>query len=205
MPQGLLRASAFLFFWVAACGQASSANGGGSDGGHTCALGFLGTDGKPVEMKLVVRGRDQTSSEISDGARVPLMLPPQGGRVVFVGVKATNISSCGLTLTGSFRDLANNQVRLDGRTINLHPTGDGWGSSLDADMSSFANIPMCPNQWASTDVFEHSFELTVTLSDAAGRTGTKTIQTVAFCGEPEFEAECRCECKKGYVLGQACP
>ena len=205
MRQGLLRTTVLSFF-VAACGHASNmADAGGSDGGPACALGFLGTEGKPVEMKLVVRGKDQTSSEIADGARVPLILPPQGGRVVFVGVKATNISACGLTLTGSFRDLTNNQVRLDGRTVNLRPTGDGWGAGLDADMSAFSNIPMCPNQWASTDIFEHSFELTVTLSDAAGRTGTKTITTVAFCGEPQFEVECRCECKKGYVLGQACP
>jgi len=199
-------ASAVLVASLAACSSGSSpstaADGGGAASG--CALAFLGTEGQPVEMKLFVRGADLHSTALADGARVPLILPPQGGRVIFVGVQATNISACGVTLTGSFRDNVNRQIRLDGRTMNLQPMGNGWGASSDTDMSTFSNIPMCPNQWADGDVFEKSFELTVTLSDPAGHAATKTIQAVPFCGEPEYEAECRCQCKKGYVLGQAC-
>jgi hypothetical protein len=155
-------------------------------------------------MTLTSRGADLTSSAIDEGSRVALMLPPQGGRVIFIGVKATNIGACGLTLTGYIRDTTNNQVRVDERTTNLHPTGDGWGQSDDADISTFANIPLCPNEWASTDADEKPFELTITLKDPAGNTSTKTMHVIPFCAEPKYAAECLCTCKKGYVLGQAC-
>ncbi len=170
-----------------------------------CALGFLGDPGKPVEMKLIVRGTNEKSTEIADGARLPLILPPQGGRVLFVGVIATNISACAVKITGSVRDLANQQVRLDARTVNLQATGGGWGASVDSDVSSFSNVPMCPNQWATSDIFEEPFELAVSVSDALGHSATKTLNAVVpFCAEPAYEAECLCQCQKGYVLGQVC-
>ncbi len=194
---------------VAGCGHsdpgATEDAGSGTDSSHpSCALGFLGTAGQPVQLKLVVRGADSMSTEIADGSRIPLILPPQGGRVVFIGASATNLSACGVTLTGSIRDTTTRQVRIDARTVNLRAGADGWGSSSDGDISTFSNLPLCPNNWASTDAFEHSFELTVTVKDPAGNTATKTIQVVPFCGEPAYAAECLCECQKGYVLGQTC-
>ncbi len=197
------------FGGLAACGHPdpSTTNdaGSGTDSSNpSCALGFLGTAGQPVQLKLTVRGVDLTSTDIADGSRIPLILPPQGGRVVFVGASATNLSACGVTLTGSIRDTTTSQVRVDARTVNLQPTGDGWGASSDGDISTFSNIPLCPNQWASTDAFEHPFELTVTVKDPAGNKATKTISVTPFCAEPTYAAECLCECQKGYVLGQTC-
>jgi hypothetical protein len=191
----------------------STGSGGGTtttDGGADvvvpgCALGFLGTPGKPVEMKVTARGAAMTpADEVADGGRVPLILPPQGGRVIFVGIEATNLSACGVTLTGSLRDTANKQVRVDARTTNLLPRGDGWGTSDAEDISTFSNIPLCPNEWASTDAFEQPFELTLDVKDPAGNHGTTKMTIVPFCGEPQYMAECLCTCKKGYVLGQAC-
>ena len=194
---------------VAGCGHPdpstpTSDAGSGTDSSPSCALGFLGTAGQPVQLELVVRTVDLKTVPITDGARIPLILPPQGGRVVFVGARATNLSACGLTLTGSIKDATTGQVRVDARTINLDPTGDGWGASTEKDIATFSNIPLCPNQWASTDVMEHPFDVTITLKDPAGNTATKTVSVVPFCGEPEFAAECLCECQKGYVLGQTC-
>jgi len=135
---------------------------------------------------------------------VPMILPPQGGKVVLIGVQATNLHACGATLTGVLRDPLSDRIRLEGRTINLEPTGDGWGGSVDGDMSTFANIPVCPNQWAASEIDGAMFELTVTITDRDGRTATETKNVTPFCSEPEFEAECTCQCQVDYMLGQEC-
>jgi hypothetical protein len=139
-----------------------------------------------------------------------MLTPPQGGRVIFIGVHATNVDGCGLQITGALRDLATNQVRPDGRTINLTPTGDGWGgsavfgSTVGADISSFANIPVCPNEWSSTNIYGTPYGLEVSITDRGGRMASQQIQVIPQCGEPATLPECMCICMGGYVLGQAC-
>lgn len=191
---------------AAACGGggSSSGGGGGSAPEPGCKLGFLGDASKPVEMKLITRGADPSATELTEGGMVPMILPPQGGRVILVGVSATNLDACGADLKGVLRDGTTSQIRVDQRTINLKPGDDGWGGSVPSDISTFANVPTCPNQWASTDIFGHSFELVVTLTDRAGNKATETRMVVPFCAEPENAMECACECQKGYVLGQHC-
>ena len=181
------------------------ASDAGSDAGPTgCHLGFLGDPQKDPELRVVALGPDGTSSPVNDGDQVALIFPIQGGRVVFAGVQATNVAACGATLAGAIRDETSMQVRLDDRTINLVPSGDGWGGSVDADTSSFSNIPMCPNQWSDTDIFGTEYELIVSITDREQRTVTKTLKVTPYCAEPENEAQCRCICKGGYVLGESC-
>ena len=128
---------------------------------------------------------------LSDGDSVPLILPPQGGRVIFVGVRATNVDGCGLQLTGALRDLATQQVRVDSRTVNLIDTGDGYGVSgtpstaVSTAISDFSNIPVCPNEWSSTNVYGTAYGLEVTIKDREGRTLTKKIQVTPECGQPD--------------------
>ncbi|GAC1546919.1 MAG: hypothetical protein NVS3B10_10840 [Polyangiales bacterium] len=153
---------------------------------------------------MVARGADGRSSKVNDGDDVALTFPPQGGRVIFAGVRATNLDPCAVKLSGALRDETSLNVRVDTRTVNLKPTGDGWGASLDTDISSFSNVPTCPNQWADTDVFDHEFELTLTVTERGGRTATQTLKVKPRCAEPAREAECRCICKRGYVLGESC-
>lgn len=174
-----------------------------ADGGYACALGFLGDESKPVEMTLIVRGVDGTSMTIDDGATVPLVTPPQGGKVIFIGVRATNLTPCAVALTGALRDPISQQVRVDGRALNLTPQPDGWGASADSNISTFANIPTCPNQWASQDLYNQTFVLEVSIKDPDGRTAKKTIQVTPQCAE--IGTGCECSCKQGYILGQACP
>jgi hypothetical protein len=124
---------------------------------------------------------------------------------VFVGAVATNIAACGVELSGVLRDTSSGQVRVDARTANLVPRGDGWGGPVDGDISTFSNIPLCPNQWASTAVYDSSFELTVSVTEPGGRSASQTIQVTPVCGEPMHEAECLCQCQQGYMLGEMCP
>ena len=171
----------------------------------TCALGFLGDPSQPPVLELLVRNGSGVSVPLADGDTVPLVTPPQGGKVIFVGVRATNISPCSVVLNGALRDPVSQQLRIDGRGMNLTPTGDGWGQSADTNLSTFANIPTCPNQWAMQDLYGNVFELTITLSDPMGHTVASTIHVTPQCVEPAgLGKECLCSCKQGYVLGQVC-
>ena len=175
-----------------------------SSGVPGCKLEFVGDEAAPIEMAITAMGPSLVAEEIADGADVPMVLPVQGGKIIPIGVRATNIDPCELSLNGSLRDAVSGQVRVDDRVINLREDGSGWASSTDGDLASFANIPACPNQWATTDVYANSFELVVVLTDRTGKTAEQTMQVVPFCAEPEFEDQCMCECQEGYMLGQGC-
>ena len=174
-----------------------------------CAGEMLGDGGAP-DFDMLIVASDYTVHPLSDGDTVPMMLPPQGGRVIFVGVRATNVCAKGVQLTGALRDPATNQVRVDSRTTNLVPTGDGWGVSaplgemVSDDIASFSNVPVCPNQWASTDLFGHAFGMEVTIADKEHRGLTKKIDVTPACGEPSNAAQCMCICMAGYILGEPC-
>jgi hypothetical protein len=176
----------------------------------SCAGGFLGSASRDPDFEFVVVGADYNAAPLKDGDTVPLLLPLQGGRVVFVGARATNIDGCGVQLTGALRDETTRQVRFDQRTVNLEPSGDGWGatgaigSAVSGIVSNFANIPACPNQWSTEDVNDREYALEVTLKDRGGRTVTKAIHVTPVCAEPENAAECACICRAGYVLGSTC-
>ena len=180
-----------------------------TDGGG-CGVGFLGDPSKDMVLEVRALHVDGTDQPLADHGDLALVFPPQGGRVAFVGVRATNVDPCGLQLTGALRDLATQQVRVDARTVNLIPSGDGWGTSappmqtISAARDAYSNVPLCPNQWASTDVFDHEFQLEVTVKDRLKRTSTTTIKVTPRCSEPGHEVECRCICKVNYVLGEAC-
>ncbi|MEO7095355.1 MAG: hypothetical protein ABI175_19015 [Polyangiales bacterium] len=170
----------------------------------TCTLPFLGDKSKPVQIEIVARDVAGRSSPVTEGSDVAIVFPPQGGRVIFVGARATNLDPCGVKLTGVLRDPATAQVRLDVRTVNLVVDGTGLGGAVDSDISTFANVPLCPNQWASDDVNDKPYEVEITLTDKTGRSGTKKVKVVPRCNEPDRAVECRCICRKGYVLGEAC-
>jgi hypothetical protein len=169
-----------------------------------CKLSPLGDATKPIELELQSLDPSKVAHDLADGGSVAMIVPPQGGWVIFVGARATNIDPCAVQLSGVLTDPESKQVRIDERTTNLKPTGDGWGGPIDGDISTVSNIPVCPNQWASADLFGNPFELTVTLSDRHERSASKTIKVVPECAEPHFKASCSCQCQKDYILGEAC-
>jgi hypothetical protein len=159
---------------------------------------------------------------VEDGATVAVITPPAGGRMVFAGARVANLDPCAAQLAGSLREMGGDllkAVRLDSRTIHLLAAGDGWGTSDPGDISTFANIPVCPNQWADSDVFDVDYELRVTVTDRDGRTATtsRVVRPACLLGDgllnnggreprpPEaFLAECLCMCRAGYELGDTC-
>jgi hypothetical protein len=174
-----------------------------ADTGPSCALPFIGDPNQPIALEVTVLDGGK-ARVLTEGADVPLIFPPQGGRVVFLGARVTNIDPCAVRLSGAIRDPATSQVRIDNRTINLRPTDDGFGASIDTDISTFSNVPMCPNQWASTDAFDQPFKVELEVRDRKDRSAKKVITVTPRCAEPDRAAECLCMCKKGYVLGETC-
>lgn len=170
----------------------------------TCTLSYLGNPDADPQLEIIALDPEYVSHPVADGADVSILFPPQGGRVIFAGVRATNIDPCGVILTGGIRDTTSMQVRFDIRTVNLPPQPDGWGASLDSEIATFANIPVCPNQWASQDVFDNDYELTVRVEDARGKTAEKVVTVRPVCNETGFEDECLCICKHNYQLGEVC-
>jgi hypothetical protein len=193
---------------VAACSPSSGPSG--DDGGEPCPVGFLGDEAGAPDFDFQMLQADDTVVPLVDGDSVPMLLPPQGGRVIFVGVRATNVDGCRLQLTGALRDLSTQQVRVDSRTVNLIDTGDGYGVSgagttaVAAAIANFSNVPLCPNEWASTNLYGNVFGLEVTLQDREGRQVTKKIHVTPECGEPANLSDCLWICQAGYVLGAPC-
>jgi hypothetical protein len=133
--------------------------------------------------------------------------PPQGGSIVLVGARARNLDPCGVMLTVGLRDTQTQQVRLDARTVNLQTStaAPDWVET-SSQLAGMANVPVCPNQWASTDIFGHVFQLEVTVEDSARRRAMKTLQVTPACStDPTLPSTCPCQCAAGYKLGQTCP
>lgn len=195
---------------VAVAGCSSSAE----EPTSPCATGYLGDPAAAPELELRALKADGTDVPLADGDDLAILFPPQGGRVAFVGIRVRNVDGCAMQITGALRDPVSKQLRLDGRTTNLRRDTDGWGVSgrgvttniVDsAEIGDYANVPICPNQWASQDIYDQRFTLDVQIVDRAGKRADRTLTVVPRCADPgERATSCRCLCKEGYVLGETC-
>lgn len=209
-------AAAFVLGGCPGGSEATPADAGAeADTGRVdCPAGYLGDPSKDIELELRALRADGTDVPLDDGDDLAIVFPPQGGRVSFLGVRATNLNGCGVQVIGALRDLGSRQVRTDGRTVNLQKEPDGWGTTGEgtttniedsAAIGDYSNVPVCPNEWADVDVFDQPFEVEVQVKDRAKKTATKVIRVTPRCSEPGAkETACRCLCKHGYVLGQTC-
>lgn len=170
----------------------------------SCKLPFQGDANAAPQIELIYSGADGLNHPVEEGGEIPMLLPPQGGRVVYVGARVTNMDPCQATLNGSVRDLDTDQVRLDIRTVNFTPTGDGWAQSAEGNPAVFSNVPLCPNQWSESDLFGASYLLTIKVTDRGGKVAEAQAHVRPSCVEPDNEADCKCICRGGYMLGDTC-
>jgi hypothetical protein len=171
-----------------------------------CATPYLGNPQAPADFIPTALGPQATALSLVEGGGVSIIEPPQGGRVSFVGVRGViNMDPCGIYLSATFRDPVTRQIRYEGRTVTLRRDEGGTGASTDADISTFSNVPLCPNQWSGQDIFDQEYELEIALYDRRDRYLAKTLRVRPACDVPGEAAMCRCICKKGYRLGQPCP
>lgn len=190
-----MRRAALLCLMAAACGD---------DAPEEC---FVGSRDAGPEVAIVLRQVDGTVVEATPGGPAPIIKPPQGGKVVFVGARARNLDVCGLQVTSAFYELCGNKVvgGVDHRPLNLEPGDDGWAVPKNpVQIGNWANVPLCPDARATKDVEGEPYRLVLVLEDRKGRVAQAEIQVVPTCAEPELLEECKCECDGNYVLGQQC-
>jgi hypothetical protein len=146
-----------------------------------------------------------TLEGLPDGGTVDLVRPIQGGKVIYVGVRARNVDGCNVQLTAALRDVTSQQViALEQRPVRLDVGGDGWGHARST-FDDLANVPACPNAAASRDVDGATWLLELRLDEAGGRTATTSVMIVPRCRLDDQMEECRCECDSDYELGMPCP
>ena len=172
----------------------------------------IGDDTAAAEIELVYRTVDGQIEKLDDGDEVPLILPVQGGKVIYVGVRGRNLS-CRVNLTAGVFDLCQEPatvVGVDGRPVLL--VDDGAGTAVpvndpsDIVVGNLANVPMCPTfaSTVDTNTAEMRLELRVTEERRAGedesRVHTLTALIRPVCAEEAWAEDCNCECDAGFVL-----
>ena len=162
-----------------------------------CPIGDLSA---PAEMQIVHLDENNAVIETAAMQPVPLIAPPQGGWIVLLGVRARNID-CRPVLTTALIDTCDNQIlNIDRRSTQLDVGADGWGVS---SVTSFGNLPVCPQLTAARDLTSVPYTVTVAIEDGAGQTATTSLTVVPSC--QDGTSRCACECSHDYVLGGDCP
>lgn len=189
---------ALLFLLTAGCSPAAP----------SCPAGFIGDASKPPEaVMLVSDGQSQTFREVRDGDALPLMPPPQGGYVLYVGAKMRNMDACGIEQGGTLREPASgNQFGFDARTANMLLGSDGWGIPDVTSNADVSNVNACPD-YGPTPVHGTSWPLELTLKDKGGRKVTVKHRVVPTCmhQNPLLQRDCVCTCSANYFLGKCSP
>src|SRR5262249_38818832 len=164
----------------------------------SCDDTFIGDPSLPPEGVLVVTdGVMATLSDVGDGAMVPLVRPPQGGQVTYAGARVRNMNRCGVQFTGRFRDPATRaELGFDRRSTDLIVGGDGWGRPDPAELSTLANIPLCPDFDPIRDMQGVTALLEITVQDRHQHMVMLSRSVVPTCvaSDAAVRALCVCEC-----------
>jgi hypothetical protein len=176
-----------------------TACGGGGD--PTC---FVGSPGATPEIQLIHR-TDDGFRVMSDGDAIPIVTPPQGGKVILPGVRARNLR-CTVQITATLVDPCDAAtISLESRPIVLAEGDDGWAVPADpVSLSSYANLQTCPRPGAGRDLEGEEYRLRIQVRDEEGRQAAAEMRVTPTCGEDFALVECQCECDRDYQLGQAC-
>ncbi len=155
---------------------------------------MFGDLSKPAALTVLQRMPDGGVEEVRD--TLYLQVPPQGGHVVYVGVRAVNFEGCRLDLAASVFGADGGPLETEEkRRVEL---GDA-GYSDPSDPANFANVPVCPNN-GMHELLGTPWALVVELAQRDGRSAKVTLPVAFSCdaGGPD----CACECAKGYELGK---
>jgi len=185
----LLRAILVTTALLAACGD---------DGGDP---GVCITGDPALDVDVQVVGREL--APLADGGTIPLEMPPQGGYVVFAGLRVHNANLCGASVQAALRDPCSGRVvGIERRPVAWRIADDGFAEPAQPlEISDFANVPACPNAGISHDVDGHPLQLELRLYEASGRETERTLTVTPTC--PSDDDYCLCACDSEF--GGACP
>ena len=143
--------------------------------------------------------------EVHDGDAVDLTLPIQGGRVLFVSARITNLEKQGVTLLGEVRNPDTGiVVARDERRVDFtQAVADGYGQPDLVITSNAANIAVCPN-YLSRDMLGREWLLDLTVTDSRGNPVKVTHRVVPACRHRDatVRSGCECECLGCFSLGK---
>jgi hypothetical protein len=161
----------------------------------------------PEAGALFTDGSSRAWLELTAGMELPLLRPPQGGFVAFVGMRARNVSACRAEVSGRFLDATTREeLAIDKAgltTTHLIKGSDGWLRPDAASISAFPNIAPCPN-FKPAPVEGVTVLLDLSLIDLGGRRAALEIPVVPTCAPGVDEEICRCQCQPSFMLGR-CP
>ena len=93
-----------------------------------------------------------TPIDVPDGGDVPLVVPQQGGYVVYAGMRVEHLpfAACNVVVSGELLDPSTRApvTNLDGRSASFvaDPAHPGWFvPDRLASLSTIPNVPACPN------------------------------------------------------------
>lgn len=189
-----------LLLALAGCSNGPDAHDAGQSGcftGNATTAPELVIVHQDVAHHLVVTERDGI---------VPLIQPPQGGKVAFIGALARNLDGCPIDITAALiDDCTNETLAVERRTILMKPNADGWlEPDQPMEISSYSNLPICPNAGARRELEGEHYKISVSLKDRAGRRVEAMVRVKTECAEAEHRDVCLCECDRDYVLGMSC-
>jgi hypothetical protein len=170
--------------------------------------GPAGSSGMLAVTPAIYHPADQSLIDVSDGDRVGLERPPQGGIVLFVGARVRGLGDPTVELRGRLLDLSGAPVAEEGRVVDLNPTpGDAtlWQPDLRS-ITSVSNIAVCPPPSTEPlDRFDRVYTLEVVVTErVSGRAGSARRRVTAAClqSDPTQRDLCRCVCAAGFVIGK---
>lgn len=139
---------------------------------------------------------------LADGDDLTLQLPPQGGRVAFVGARVKGATADRVRLTVRLATAEGTELVLDGRTVPLDPAGAGEDvrkTSIES-FTAQANLRLCPD-WEGRRVDDRPFDVRVEVEEVGGRggRGTAQVRVVARCSPGDDG--CGCLCAADYQQG----
>ena len=179
----------------------------GDDAAPDAAICVVGDLSAEPEIELVYRTADAEMVPLVDGAELPLQTPPQGGKVIFVGMRVKNVDLCGASLQGAVREPCTNRVLgIERRPIAWRIAEDGFAEPAQPqEISDYANVPLCPNAGAAEDVDGPELQLEMRFYPAGAAAIDRVIAITTTCADDELPQLCRCECDADYELGVECP
>jgi hypothetical protein len=168
------------------------------------ALGLLGCGAAAPADAITVTPASydaaaMTLTDLTSGAPIDLVFPPQGGFVLFVGGRVRNLTDGNVEMRARMIDPGSQAVIAENTRVVTMKRDAADATSWIPDLRSYQNVPnvtMCPST-STTDLFDVPLTLEVTVTEqASGHVGTAMLASVPSCRQTDAKqlALCKCEC-----------
>ncbi len=186
---------------------------GGDDGPDPPTECFFGDENASPEGELVFLDENFVVQPFTDGQRVPAILPPQGGKVIFIGVRLKNMDMCSIQANGGVFDDCQTPPRVigrEGRALSfVLNEASGFAEPANPEtINNYVNIPLCGNFTSSRDIDDEPYRIELRISDRAQRALVFRAELTPFCaGAPNTDGtfeQCLCECDAEFSFDLTC-